>query len=280
MKKKKIAGRILLYILIGLVGIVMLYPLVWMFFATFKENNEIFGTLKLLPESFGLDAYIEGWQGIGKYNYSRYFLNTFLIVIPTTLFTLISCTIVAYGFARFRFPFKKILFAILIGTLMLPNTVIIIPRYMMFNKLGWLNTYMPFYAPAILACYPFFIYMLIQFIRGLPRELDESAYIDGCGTFRCFASILLPLLKPALFSAGLFQFMWTYNDFMNSLIFINSVEKYPIALALRTAIDSEANIQWNEIMAMAFLSVIPLIILFFAGQKYFVEGISTSGMKG
>lgn len=280
MKKKKIAGRILLYILIGLVGIVMLYPLVWMFFATFKENNEIFGTLKLLPESFGLDAYIEGWQGIGKYNYSRYFLNTFLIVIPTTLFTLISCTIVAYGFARFRFPFKKILFAILIGTLMLPNTVIIIPRYMMFNKLGWLNTYMPFYAPAILACYPFFIYMLMQFIRGLPRELDESAYIDGCGTFRCFASILLPLLKPALFSAGLFQFMWTYNDFMNSLIFINSVEKYPIALALRTAIDSEANIQWNEIMAMAFLSVIPLIILFFAGQKYFVEGISTSGMKG
>ncbi|MGN8632110.1 carbohydrate ABC transporter permease [Blautia sp. HCP3S3_G3] len=280
MKKKKISGRILLYILIGLVGIVMLYPLVWMFFATFKENNEIFGTLKLLPESFGLDAYIEGWQGIGKYNYSRYFLNTFLIVIPTTLFTLISCTIVAYGFARFRFPFKKILFAILIGTLMLPNTVIIIPRYMMFNKLGWLNTYMPFYAPAILACYPFFIYMLMQFIRGLPRELDESAYIDGCGTFRCFASILLPLLKPALFSAGLFQFMWTYNDFMNSLIFINSVEKYPIALALRTAIDSEANIQWNEIMAMAFLSVIPLIILFFAGQKYFVEGISTSGMKG
>lgn len=266
--------------MIGLVGIVMLYPLVWMFFATFKENNEIFGTLKLLPESFGLDAYIEGWQGIGKYNYSRYFLNTFLIVIPTTLFTLISCTIVAYGFARFRFPFKKILFAILIGTLMLPNTVIIIPRYMMFNKLGWLNTYMPFYAPAILACYPFFIYMLMQFIRGLPRELDESAYIDGCGTFRCFASILLPLLKPALFSAGLFQFMWTYNDFMNSLIFINSVEKYPIALALRTAIDSEANIQWNEIMAMAFLSVIPLIILFFAGQKYFVEGISTSGMKG
>ncbi len=280
MKRKKIAGRILLYILIGLVGIVMLYPLVWMFFATFKSNNEIFGTLKLLPKAFGLDAYIEGWKGVGKYNYSRYFINTFLIVIPTTLFTLLSCSIVAYGFARFRFPMKKLLFAILIGTLMLPNTVIIIPRYMMFNKVGWLNTYMPFYAPAILACYPFFIYMLMQFIRGLPRELDESAYIDGCGTFQCFTSILLPLLKPALFSAGLFQFMWTYNDFMNSLIFINSVEKYPIALALRTAIDSEANIQWNEIMAMAFLSVLPLIILFFAGQKYFVQGIATSGMKG
>ena len=280
MRKKKKINKILLYVMICLVGIVMMYPLVWMFFATFKDNSEIFGTLKLLPNSFSFDAYIKGWKGIGKYSYTKYFLNTFAIVIPVTAFTLISCSIVAYGFARFRFPFKKLLFAILIGTLMLPNTVIIIPRYMMFSKLGWLNSYMPFYAPAILACYPFFIYMLIQFLRGLPRELDESAYIDGCGTFQCFTHILLPLLKPSLFSAGLFQFMWTYNDFMNPLIFINSVEKYPISLALRTAIDSEANVQWNQLMAMAFLSVLPLIIRFFLGQKYFVEGISTSGLKG
>ncbi|HIS30134.1 MAG TPA: carbohydrate ABC transporter permease [Candidatus Limivivens intestinipullorum] len=280
MRRKKRGGMALLYVLIILVGIVMLYPLVWMFFATFKSNNEIFGTLKLLPERFGLDAYIEGWKGTGGYTYGQYFLNTFAIVVPVTLFTLISCSLVAYGFSRFRFPFKKPLFALLIGTLMLPNTVIIIPRYMMFSEVGWLNTYLPFYVPAILACYPFFIYMLMQFIRGLPRDLDESAYIDGCSTFKCFTSILLPLLKPALFSAGLFQFMWTYNDFMNSLIFINSVEKYPLSLALRTAIDSEANIQWNELMAMAFLSVLPLMLLFFFGQKYFVEGIATSGMKG
>ena len=280
MRKKKKINRGLLYVLICLVGVVMLYPLVWMFFATFKDNNEIFGTLKMLPGSFGMEAYVEGWKGIGKYSYGRYFLNTFAIVVPVTLFTLGSCSIVAYGFARFRFPLKKMFFAILIGTLMLPNTVIIIPRYMMFSKLGWLNSYLPFYVPAILGCYPFFIYMLMQFLRGLPRELDESAYIDGCGTFACFTKILLPLLKPALFSAGLFQFMWTYNDFMNPLIFINSVEKYPISLALRTAIDSEANIQWNELMAMAFLSVLPLMILFFLGQQYFVEGISTSGLKG
>ena len=163
---------------------------------------------------------------------------------------------------------------------MLPNTVLIIPRYSLFNKLGWLNTYLPFYAPAVLACYPFFIFMLIQFMRGIPKELDESAYIDGCSTFQIFTKILLPLMKPALFSAGLFQFLWTYNDFFNSLIYINSVDKYPISLALRTALDADANVQWGQIMAMAFVSVLPLMILFFVAQKYFVEGISTSGLKG
>ena len=196
------------------------------------------------------------------------------------MFTVISCAVVAYGFARFKFPGKKILFAILIATLMLPNTVLIIPRYSLFNKLGWLNTYLPFYAPAVLACYPFFIFMLIQFMRGIPKELDESAYIDGCSTFQIFTKILLPLMKPALFSAGLFQFLWTYNDFFNSLIYINSVDKYPISLALRTALDAVAILQWGQIMAMAFVSVLPLMILFFVAQKYFVEGISTSGLKG
>lgn len=279
-KRKKRLNKIILYIVITVVGIVMVYPVIWMFLAAFKTNSEIFGSLKLLPGSWSLDAFIKGWQGTGKYTFGRYFINTFLIVVPTTLFTVGSCALVAYGFARFKFPGKKLLFAILIATLMLPNTVIIIPRYTLFNKFGWLNTYLPFYVPALLACYPFFIYMLLQFMRGIPRELDESAYIDGCSTFRTFRSILFPLLKPAMFSAGLFQFLWTYNDFFNSLIYINSVDKYPLSLALRTAIDSDANVQWGQIMAMAFVSVLPLIILFFVAQKYFVEGIATSGLKG
>ena len=279
-KRKKRLNKIILYIVIAAVGVVMVYPVIWMFLAAFKTNSEIFGSLKLLPGSWSPDAFIKGWQGTGKYTFGKYFVNTFLIVVPTTLFTVGSCALVAYGFARFKFPGKKFLFAVLIATLMLPNTVIIIPRYTLFNKFGWLNTYLPFYVPALLACFPFFIYMLLQFMRGIPRELDESAYIDGCGTFRTFRSILFPLLKPAMFSAGLFQFLWTYNDFFNSLIYINSVDKYPLSLALRTAIDSDANVQWGQIMAMAFVSVLPLIILFFVAQKYFVEGIATSGLKG
>ncbi|WP_418237368.1 carbohydrate ABC transporter permease [Desulfovibrio sp.] len=200
--------------------------------------------------------------------------------VATTLLTIASSALVAYGFARFNFPFKKQLFAILIATLMLPNSVIIIPRYVLFNKFGWVDSYMPFWVPALLACYPFFIYQLIQFMRGIPRDLDESACIDGCGTFRIFWQILLPLMKPALFSAGLFQFLWTYNDYFNSLIFINSVKKYTISLALRLSVDAESVVVWGRVMAMACVAVLPLVLLFFAAQKYFVEGIATSGLKG
>ncbi|MCD8397114.1 MAG: carbohydrate ABC transporter permease [Lachnospiraceae bacterium] len=275
-KKLNLVGS---YLVILVNGVVLLYPIIWMFFATFKTNEEIFGTTALLPSSFNLKNYIEGWTGT-VIPYTKYFINTAILVIPTTLFTIVSSSLVAYGFARFRFPGKKILFAILIATLMLPNSTIIIPRYMLYNKLHWLDSYLPFYVPAILACNPFFSYMLIQFMRGLPRELDESAYIDGCGTFRVFYQILLPLMKPAMFSAALFQFMWTYNDYFNSLIYINSVKKYTVSLALRLSLDAESVVVWGKVLAMAFVAVVPLIILFFSAQKYFVEGIATSGLKG
>ncbi|HAN44791.1 MAG TPA: sugar ABC transporter permease [Ruminococcaceae bacterium] len=280
LKTSKLINNIVLALIFVFVGVVLLFPIVWMFLATFKTNEEIFGTVALLPKSFSLDSYIQGWKGNGQVSYAKFFLNTFALVVPTTVLTVMSCSFVAYGFARFRFPFKKILFMILISTLMLPNSVIIIPRYTLFNKFGWINTYMPFYVPALLACYPFFIFMMVQFLRGLPKDLDESAYLDGCGTFRVFTQILLPLLKPALFSAALFQFLWTYNDYFNSLIFINSVKKYTISLALRMSLDAESIVIWSRVMAMSFLAVLPLIILFFLAQRYFVEGIATTGMKG
>lgn len=279
-KRNKTAKQLMDYGVIFVIGVVLLYPIIWMFFSTFKSNDEIFGSISLLPKSFSLDYYTQGWKGNGKISYTRFFVNTFALVLPTTILTVISSALVAYGFARFRFPGKRILFALLIATLMLPNSVIIIPRYALYNKFHWINTYLPFYAPAVLACYPFFTYMLIQFLRGLPKELDESAYIDGCGTFRTFIQVLLPLMKPALFSAGLFQFLWTYNDYFNSLIFINSVKKFPISLALRMSLDAESVVQWGKVMAMAFVAVVPVMLLFFAAQKYFVEGIATSGIKG
>lgn len=218
------------YLVIFVIGVILLYPIIWMFFASFKSNDEIFGSICLLPQNFSFKYFIEGWKGSGKVTYTTFFINTFLLVIPTTIFTVMSSALVAYGFARFQFPGKKILFVLLIAMLMLPNSVVIIPRYTLYNKFNWINTYMPFYAPALLCCNAFFPYMLIQFLRGLPRDLDESAYIDGCGTFKTFTHILLPLMKPSLFSAGLFQFLWTYNDYFNSLVFINSVKKFPISL--------------------------------------------------
>jgi oligogalacturonide transport system permease protein len=163
---------------------------------------------------------------------------------------------------------------------MLPNSILLIPRYAIFRNINSLDSYNPFYLMAIFACYPFFTYMLVQFIRGIPMELDESARMDGCGSFRTLISILLPLLKPALFSAGLLQFLWTYNDYFNSLIYINSVRKFTVSLALRLTIDTETIIIWKNVMAMSCLAVLPVVLLFFLCQRYFIEGIATTGLKG
>ena len=268
------------HIFLAAFGLFMVFPLIWMAFGTFKSNKELFSSAKLLPEHFTLQYFIEGWNAQGQYTYGTFLVNTIVLVIPVVIFTVISCSLVAYGFSRFRFPMKKMLFMLMISTMMLPNTVIIIPRYIIFRELGWLNSYMPFYMPALLACYPFYIFMLIQFLRGIPRELDEAAYIDGCSSFTVFVRILLPILKPALFSAGLLQLMSTWNDFFNSLIYINSLSKYTLSLALRMTIDAGAQIGWASILAMALVAMGPLVSLFFSAQKYFVEGIATSGLKG
>ncbi|WP_245535052.1 carbohydrate ABC transporter permease [Leadbettera azotonutricia] len=251
-----------------------------MFFASFKTNSEIFSEINLFPREFNFNAYRDGWKGVANNTFTRFFSNSFLLVIPTALLTVISSTLVAYGFARFEFKGKRIMFLVLLSTLMLPNSILLIPRYSIFLTLNTLDSFSPFYLMAVFACYPFFTYMLVQFIRGIPRELDESARMDGCGSFRTLISILLPLLKPALFSAGLLQFLWTYNDYFNPLIYVNSVKKFPVSLALRLTMDAETVIIWKNIMAMSCLAVLPVVILFFLCQRYFIEGIATTGLKG
>lgn len=260
--------------------VVMLYPLAWIVSASFKENTEIFNSMSLIPDNFSLDAFVEGWKGSGQYTFTTFYKNTFIIVVPSVIFTLISSTLTAYGFARFNFVFKKILFAIMIATLMLPETTLMIPRYMLFNELGWLNSCFPFWIPAIFATKSFFIYMMIQFMRGIPRDLDEAAYIDGCNVWQTLTKIIAPLCAPALFSAGIFQFMWLWNDFLNQLLYINSVKLYPISLALKMSLDAQSAVNWNQIMAMSVVSMIPPIIVYFVGQKYLVEGTTTAGLKG
>jgi oligogalacturonide transport system permease protein len=279
-KSKKLLKEASSYTILILIAVILCYPLLWMFFASFKSNSEIFSGINLLPQEFGFDAYRDGWKGVGNNTFTRFFTNSFLLVIPTALFTIVSSTLVAYGFARFQFRGKRIMFLLLLSTLLLPNSILLIPRYSIFRTLNVLDSYNPFYLMAVFACYPFFTYMLIQFIRGIPKELDESARMDGCSSFRTLISILLPLLKPALFSAGLFQFLWTYNDYFNSLVYINSVRKFTVSLALRLSMDAETVVPWKNVMAMSSLAVLPVVILFFLCQKYFIEGIATTGLKG
>ena len=279
MRSKK--NNLIAYVILIVVGAAMIYPLFWLFFATFKDNKELFGKMTLLPEHFSFSAYREGWKGSGQFSYLTFYLNTFKLVIPTVALTAISTGIVAYGFARFKFPMKKLLFMLMISTLMLPDAVIMIPRYVVFNKFGWVDTYLPFWVPAVLACYPFLIFMQIQFLRGIPRGLDESAYMDGCNPLMVYVRILAPLMKPSIFSVIIFQTLWRWNDYFNNLVYISSVKNYTLSLALKMSIDSQgASTPWNQILAMSFLSLIPPVLLYFFAQKYFVEGITAGGIKG
>jgi oligogalacturonide transport system permease protein len=278
---KKTVKKILHYVILAAIGFIIIYPLLWLFLSSFKSaNDEIFGSVDLFPKVWSIAGYVNGWKGMGDFEFSRFFLNTFLLVVPTVLLTVASSAFVAYGFARFEFPLKKPLFALMIGTLMLPSAVLIIPRYVLFNAFGWLNTYLPFIVPAAFGGSAFFIFLMVQFIRGIPKELDESARIDGCHAFGIFWRIILPLSKPALFSVGIFQFIWTWNDFFNPMIFINSVDRYPLSLALRLVLDNSTAVSWNNVLAMSVLAIVPCVLLFFFSQKYFVEGIAKTVLKG
>ena len=279
MRKRSKARTFVSYLFLILLAYIMIYPLLWMLGAAFKTNAEIFGTISLLPKEPVYNAWADGWRGSGQYTFGRFLANSFLMVIPTVLFTVVSSVLVGYGFARFRFPFKKLLFMLMLSTMMLPGTVVIIPRYIFFRKLGWLDSYLPFIVPAALATYTFFNFMTVQFFRGLPLELDESAKLDGCGSFLILTRILLPLCTSMVFSIIVFQFVWRWNDFLNVLIYISSVAKYPVALGLRMTMDISTDFDWNRIMAMSIVSILPPVLVFFSAQQYFMQGIATTGMK-
>jgi oligogalacturonide transport system permease protein len=270
------------YTILILFAFIMLYPILWLAGSTFKTNAEIWTEIKFWPNKIDFKAYIDGWQTKTGYTFTTYFANTFKIVIPKVLFTAVSCTITAYGFARFNFRFKKVMFAALISTLFLPQVVLRIPMYIAWNNVGVRDSITPLVLPSLFAWDAFFVFMIIQFFRGIPRELDEAATVDGCGSFRILISILLPVLKPTIISASLLQFMWTMNDFMGPLIYISSVEKYPVAIALRMAIDNTGgtDFNWNQVLAMSLISIVPSVVVFFSAQRYFIDGIATSGLKG
>jgi oligogalacturonide transport system permease protein len=268
------------YAVLTLVGLIMIYPLVWLIGASFKTNSEIFANPGFWPENPTADGYIRGWQTSTPYSFGTFFLNTLWIVLPKIIGTAISCTAVAYGFARFDFPFKKLLFATLIATLLLPNVVTRIPQYLLFRDLGWLDTYLPLWVPSAFAGDAFFVFMLVQFLRAIPRDMEEAARVDGANTWQVLVFIVIPLLMPALISVCLFQFMWTMNDFLGPLIYISSVDKFPVSLALKLSIDTTEAFEWNRVLAMSVLTLLPALTVFFLAQKYFIDGISAGGIKG
>ena len=279
MKMKNTVNSAVRYSVLIIVGFIMLYPLLWMIGSSFKTNAEIFSSVGFIPKSFNFDNYAKGWETSTEYSFTTYFINTFKILVPKVFFTIISTVITAYAFARFKIPGKKILFGILIGTLLLPEIVVRIPQYLIYKQFGWLDTYLPLIVPSAFGVDAFFVFMLVQFFRGIPKDLEEAAEIDGCNTFQTLIYVLVPVLKPAIISVALFQFMWTMNDFMSPLIYLSSVEKYPVSIALKISMDASAAVEWNKILAMSVIVLLPSLIIFFFAQKYFVDGVSSSGLK-
>lgn len=261
-------------------GLCMLYPLIWMLISSFKPNVEIFKGLTLFPKDVTLENYINGWQGISGITYGRFFLNSFFIVFFAVIGNVCSCILAAYAFGRLKFPLKGFWFAIMMLTLMLPMHVKLIPQYIMYNSFGWVNTYLPLIVPKFLATDGFFIFLMTQFIRALPKDIDEAAIVDGCGPYRLFSKIIVPLSVPAIVTTSIFTFLWTWNDFFGQMIYISDVKLYTVSLALRQFIDAMGNSSWGGLFAMSILSLVPLFLMFIIFQNYLVEGITAGSIKG
>lgn len=261
-----------------LASLVMIYPLLWMVVSSLRPNDEIFRNATLWPLSFDLDNYVRGWTA-QSFDFGHYILNSTLLVVGCVIGNLFACTLTAYAFARLRFWGRNIAFAVMLMTLMLPIHVVIVPQYIVFSQTGWVNTLVPLILPKFLATDAFFIFLMVQFIRGVPRELDEAARIDGCGHLRIFFRIVLPLMTPALATTTIFTFMWTWNDFFGSLIYLTNPENFTVPVALKAYLDSQGSSDWGAMFAMSIVSLVPLFLVFLFGQKFLVRGFATTGIK-
>lgn len=281
MKKKKRAGKIIYHVIVCGIGLLMLYPLIWMLMSSFKDTNTIFSTAEsLIPKSFTLENYGNGWKGFAGVSFGTFFKNSLFITVVATIGTLLSSACVAYGFSRCKFKGRKILFTAMLASMMLPGQILMVPQYLWYQKLGWIGSFAPLIVPFWFAVQGFFIYLIMNFINGIPRELDEAAKIDGCSYYGIFTRVVMPLISPALITGGIFSFMWRWDDFMSALLYIDDAKKYPVALALKLFSDPSSSSDYGAMFAMAVLSLIPIVTIFIIFQRYLVDGIATSGLKG
>lgn len=258
---------------------IMLYPLIWMVSSSLKPKELIFTELNLWPQDPRWENYVNGWSGIGV-TFTTFFRNSLIVSTLAVIGNLISCSMAAYAFARLDFAFKRIWFALMLMTLMLPIHVLLVPQYVLYRNFGWLDTFLPLTVPHFLATDAFFIFLLVQFIRGIPRELDQAAEIDGGNPWQIYWGVILPLSKSALVTTAIFTFIWTWNDFLTQLIYLSSVQKYTVSLGLRLFLDSSGISNWGPMLAMSTVALVPVFVLFLLFQRLLVEGIATTGMKG
>jgi multiple sugar transport system permease protein len=262
-----------------LASICMVYPLLWMIGSSFKPETQIFSDPGALPTEFKLDSYVDGWDAL-RVSFDTFYINSFIIAILSVIGNLVACSLAAYAFARLEFRLKWLWFALMLGTLMLPYHVTLVPQYILFLKLGWVNTYLPLIVPKFLAVDAFFIFLMVQFFRGIPREIDEAAVMDGCGPWRIYWRIMLPLSTPVLATAAIFSFIWTYDDFLGPLIYLNDMRTWTVPLALRAFVDASGGQSlYGELFAMSTLSLVPVFAVFLAFQRLIIRGVALGALK-
>jgi multiple sugar transport system permease protein len=268
------------HLLMVLILVVLLYPVGWLVSASFKPAEEVLTGLSLLPAHPTGDNYTQVFGGVAGYSVWHYFANSLVISGGAVIGNVVSCSLAAYAFARLHFRGRGPMFGFLLSTIMLPQHVVLIPQYVIFQKLGMVNTFWPLVLPKFLATDAFFVFLMVQFIRALPGELDEAATIDGCGPVRTFRYVIAPLLRPALITTAIFTFIWTWNDFFSQLIYLNDPGRFTLPLALQIFVDQTSQSAFGPMFAMSVLALLPIGLFFFAFQRYLVEGVATSGLKG
>jgi multiple sugar transport system permease protein len=266
------------HVLLILGSIGMLYPLLWMVSSSFKPENLIFTELGLWPSEFVFSNYLQGWYAL-RTSFTLFFWNSFVIAALSVIGNVVACSLTAYAFARLEFRLKWLWFALMLGTLMLPYHVTLVPQYVLFLSIGWVDTILPLVVPKFLAVDAFFIFLMVQFFRGLPRELDEAARMDGCGPWRIYWRIIMPLSTPVLATAAIFSFIWTWDDFLGPLIYLNDIQSYTVPLALRAFVDSTGLSAWGQLFAMSTLSLVPVFLFFLFFQRLIIHGVAMSAMK-
>lgn len=272
-------GNGVYHVLMVLVSFAMLYPVLWLIASSFKPNGEIFSTAaSLFPDTFTLQHYFDGWKGFGSYTFGTFFKNSLFVALLSAAGMVFSSAFVAFGLARVHFRGRNFWFVLMVITMMLPGQVMMIPRFVLFNKMGWVGSYLPMIAPSFFAG-GFNIFLIMQFIRGIPRDMDEAAKIDGCSWYGVFLRIVLPMIVPSLVTVGVLTFMGSWEDFMGALLYLNKPSMYTVAYALKMFNDS-SQADYGATFAMSALSLVPVLLLFFFFQKNLVEGISVQGLKG
>ncbi|TDE14337.1 carbohydrate ABC transporter permease [Jiangella asiatica] len=277
--RRRRGGALWPHAVAGLCLAALLYPVLWMVLTSLKPTSEIIAGTSLLPESWTLDNFVQGWDGAGVESFGTFFLNSTIIATAAVVGNVVSCTLAAYAFSRLSFPGRAALFAVVIGILFLPKEVLLIPQYTIFHTLGWTDSFLPLIVPQFLALDAFFVFLSVQFLRGLPRELDEAAVLDGCGPWRRLWHVTLPLIRPAIATTAIFTFIWTWNDYMPQLIYLNSPENYTLSVGLRMFLDATSGSDLGPMSAMSLVSLLPLFVLFVLFQRRLVKGITMTGLK-